>query len=273
MASTRQAPADASSDHSPVEIDTYSTTNATLRALYEERMQRSCNRRWNAPDDFDLGHDLPPLRLCSLPGRYLGAQVWLSGHLVARFIASRACRAFALEKGSSASGGVRCLELGAGLGVAGLAAAAAGVAREVVLTDKAEMVPLLRHNIDLNGLSAEGRCRAECLDWGCAPPLEWGPFDIVLAADVIYPMKDTTCLVALRDTIFEVCKPGSNVSLVLAYHERAREDKDFLEHEFLPHFDIVSVDEISGASVGDDKMQSTTTCKVYTCRRKASSQV
>ena len=46
-----------------------------------------------------------------------------------------------------------------GLGVAGLAAAFAGVAQEVVLTDKAEMLPLLQHNIQLNGLA--GSCRAE----------------------------------------------------------------------------------------------------------------
>ena len=69
-----------------------------------------------------------------------------------------------------------------------------------MLTDKAEMLPLLRHNIHLNSLG--DRCRAEQLEWGDKPPQAWGEFNVVLAADVIYPMKDTTFLLALRDTIF-----------------------------------------------------------------------
>merc|ERR1719506_3574965 len=75
----------------------YTEANATLRALYEERMQRDHARHWDAPESFELGSEKPPLRLCSLPGRYLGAQVWLSGHILARFIAAGHCRALALE--------------------------------------------------------------------------------------------------------------------------------------------------------------------------------
>merc|ERR1712241_317679 len=46
------------------------------------------------------------------------------------------------------AGGV-CCELGAGTGAVGLCAAALGC-HQVVLTDKAEIVPLLEHNIQLN---------------------------------------------------------------------------------------------------------------------------
>ena len=46
------------------------------------------------------------------------------------------------------AGGV-CCELGAGTGAVGLCAAALGC-HQVVLTDKAEIVPLLEHNIKLN---------------------------------------------------------------------------------------------------------------------------
>lgn len=261
--------------------ENYVQANATLRALYEERMLRDHARRWDKPDDFELGPDIPPLRLCSLPGRFLGAQVWLSGHLLARFLAAGRCPALSGDTGST---GARCLELGAGVGVAGLAAVAAGGAAFVMLTDKEEMLPLLRHNIQLNGLSE--RCKADTLVWGAAPPIEWGAFDVVIAADVIYPTKDPTALFALRDTIFSLCPPGSTTTFILAYHERAEEDRAFVQNEILPHFHV-TVEEVMetellantqlaaasgspepgpiGASA--ESRAGLRSCQVYTCRR------
>merc|ERR1711879_329196 len=108
------------------------------------------------------------------------------------------------------------------------------------------MQPLLNHNIELNDLC--GRCRAETLEWGRPPPLEWGRFDAVLAADVIYPTKEPACLLALRDTILAACPLGSSTALVLAYHERAREDLAFLDEELLPHFDVTVVELSEGGT-------------------------
>ena len=81
--------------------------------------------------------------------------------------------------------GRRAIELGAGVGLAGLAAARAGA--RVLLTDLSdEALDFARRNAELNGLAVE--CAR--LDWfedGDAAPL--GPFDLVLAADVLYERR------------------------------------------------------------------------------------
>lgn len=263
--------------------DGYVQANATLRALYEERMLRAEARHWDNPDVFELGPDVPPLRLCSLPGRHLGSHVWISGKILARFLASGRCAALPLQRSPSGPG-VRCLELGAGVGVAGLAAVAAGGAASLVLTDKEELLPLLRHNIQLNGLTE--CCTAETLVWGSSPPSDWGSFDVVFAADVIYPTKDSSALLALRETIFSLCPCGSSTILILAYQERAEEDRAFLHNELLPHFDV-TMEEVSDVELFDVRQPNPIdgsadpgprgggaradappqTCQVYSCRR------
>lgn len=96
--------------------------------------------------------------------------------------------------------GARALELGAGVGLAGLALAALGA--NVLLTDVASVLPLLTANVDRNlspsalALSAPawaagaGACRVAELDWGVEATWHPGgdrrPYDVVVAADCIY---------------------------------------------------------------------------------------
>jgi predicted nicotinamide N-methyase len=78
--------------------------------------------------------------------------------------------------------GLRVVELGCGLGVPSLVAARGGA--EVLATDEsAEALELLRRNARENGLSvATAR-----VDWSAPDELvARGPFDLVLAADVLY---------------------------------------------------------------------------------------
>jgi predicted nicotinamide N-methyase len=79
-------------------------------------------------------------------------------------------------------GGLRVVELGCGLGVPSLVAAARGA--EVTATDWAtDAVDLLRENAARNGLEL----RAEVRDW--REP--WaGRFDLALAADVLYEQRN-----------------------------------------------------------------------------------
>ncbi|CAE8639562.1 unnamed protein product, partial [Polarella glacialis] len=237
----------------------YASVNTTLRQLYQERMKRDYDRHWNSPDEILLGDPARPLRLCSLPGQHLGAQVWHSGHLLANALAGRSGSQPLLE----VLRGARVLELGAGLGIAGLAAAAFAGAAAVVLTDLPEMQPLLRRNIELNDLT--GCCRAETLAWGSTLPESWGAFDVVLAADVVYPTKDPTCLIALRDTILALCPLGSSTTLLLAYKFRTEWDQDFLKKEILPHFIVVEEELVEPTSNGVGKR-----CQLFTCRRQGS---
>lgn len=75
--------------------------------------------------------------------------------------------------------GRRVLELGAGVGVAGLAAALAGA--EVLLTDREPVaLAVARRNAERNGLPVATRL----LDWNAPPPAI--PCDWIIAADVLY---------------------------------------------------------------------------------------
>jgi predicted nicotinamide N-methyase len=84
--------------------------------------------------------------------------------------------------------GVRVVELGCGLGVPSLVAAARGA--EVTATDWAEdAIELMRRNAARNDLSV----RAEVRDWRDPWPKT---FDLVLAADVLYEQRNVEPLLA-----------------------------------------------------------------------------
>ena len=103
--------------------------------------------------------------------------------------------ALALEIGQRADefGGRRVLELGAGVGLSGLAAAAVGAS--VLQTDRdADALSLCQQNAERNGLLTEQRVA----DWATNPDL--GRFDWVIAADVLYRSTLHEHLKALFDT-------------------------------------------------------------------------
>jgi predicted nicotinamide N-methyase len=84
--------------------------------------------------------------------------------------------------------GMSVVELGCGLGVPSLVAAAKGA--RVTATDWAEhAIELLRENADRNGLVLE----ASCTDWRHLR----GSFDLVLAADVLYERRNVAPLLEL----------------------------------------------------------------------------
>jgi predicted nicotinamide N-methyase len=94
--------------------------------------------------------------------------------------------ATALAAALPAVAGLRVVELGCGLGLPSLVAAARGA--EVTATDwAAEAVELLRENAARNGL----RLHAEVRDWREPWPER---FDLVLAADVLYERRNVTPL-------------------------------------------------------------------------------
>jgi predicted nicotinamide N-methyase len=109
------------------------------------------------------------------------AQLWPSGVALAKAVASRALR------------GARVLELGCGLGLPSLAAALAG--GRVLATDwSPTAVELLLDNADRNGASLT----AEVVSWTEPEALlERAPFDLVLAADVIYERHNVAVLANL----------------------------------------------------------------------------
>ena len=107
------------------------------------------------------------------------------------------------------------LELGAGCGAAGLAAALgadpADAAALLVLTEKPELVPHLRANVEANAAALDDRAvRVLPLDWVAASAEDWdcllaaGQFDLVVAADCVYELP---LLKALADAAARALAP------------------------------------------------------------------
>jgi predicted nicotinamide N-methyase len=109
------------------------------------------------------------------------AELWPSGHALARRVAVRALH------------GARTLELGCGLGLPSLAAALAG--GRVVATDwSPQAVELLRGNAERNGIAID----VERADWAVPEPLlERAPWDLVLGADLLYERRNAELLLPL----------------------------------------------------------------------------
>jgi predicted nicotinamide N-methyase len=109
------------------------------------------------------------------------AELWPSGVALAQEVSERAVE------------GLRVAELGSGLGLPSLAAAIGGA--RVVATDwSPDAIALLRRNAHRNGAELE----LLVCSWDDASPLvERGPFDLVLAADVLYERRNVDQLLAL----------------------------------------------------------------------------
>ena len=105
-------------------------------------------------------------------------ELWPSGLALARAIHGRALR------------GARVLELGCGLALPSIAAALAG--GRVLATDwSAEAVALATENARRNGVEIE----ADVVSWYEPDELvERGPWDLVLAADVLYEARNVPVL-------------------------------------------------------------------------------
>ncbi|MEX0702619.1 MAG: methyltransferase [Planctomycetales bacterium] len=91
--------------------------------------------------------------------------------------------------------GLRALELGAGIGLVGLAAAAAGL--QVTFSDyRPEPVELAVFNADKHGFRAEGMV----LDWRDPRPER---FPLVLASDVLYETRNHQPLLRVLEAMLE----------------------------------------------------------------------
>jgi predicted nicotinamide N-methyase len=101
--------------------------------------------------------------------------------------------ALARELDGAPLAGLRVVELGCGLGLPSLAAARAGA--DVLATDgEAEALELLHRNAQENGLSVA----TAVVEWAAADELvARAPFDLVLAADVLYERANVGVLMSL----------------------------------------------------------------------------
>jgi hypothetical protein len=117
--------------------------------------------------------------------------------------------------------GRNVIELGSGLGFAGLALARLG-ARRVLLTDLPRQLPLLERNLAAN-LPGCSHASTAALHWGLPLPascceVSW---DLVVAADVVY---DEDCVAGLASTLQDLCchgRDGRTAQALLALPDRS----------------------------------------------------
>jgi predicted nicotinamide N-methyase len=136
------------------------------------------------------------------------AVLWRSGLALARELATQPLD------------GRRLIELGCGLALPSLAAARAGA--EVLATDlDPEAVALAERNAAENGL----RIETALADWSAPEEIVgWGPYDLLLAADVLYERQSVAQLLSLLPRLAPeawIADPGRPAAQ--PFLERARE--------------------------------------------------
>ncbi|ETV92218.1 hypothetical protein H310_13450 [Aphanomyces invadans] len=162
----------------------------------------------------------------------LGSTVWDSAKCVIKYIECNRERFAAMlqrsrpsRKAKKAHAASTCeskvvavCELGAGLGLAGIALAKLGFG--VVLTDVAPVMPWLRANVRANCTPAQLETHVFVLEYGWGTPTSSldavvpAPYDIVLCADVIY---EVACVRPLVQSILAI---SNRKTLVLFANER-----------------------------------------------------
>ncbi|EEY68254.1 uncharacterized protein PITG_04675 [Phytophthora infestans T30-4] len=137
------------------------------------------------------------------------AKVWDCALVLAKFLANDAFfpHSFFVNK--------RVIELGCGIGVPGMAAAALG-AKDVVLTDMPIAVSWIQANIERNQTLGciSGNIRAQELMWGEDDDLESHRFDVILCSDLVYGHRDISQ--KLVQTIVNLSHPDT---LIVSAHE------------------------------------------------------
>lgn len=198
-------------------------------------------------------------RLAQAPDtNHLGTTVWDASIVLAKWIEKNARRGSELSRPKLA-GGKRVLELGAGMGLGGLSAAALGAS--VDLTDVAEVLPLLRRNAEaLMGKAAlstndaawaagAGSVSVRELDWDKretwfdddgAGDADGGSnnkcYDFILAADCVY--KEEILPTLLRVVLAHASR---RTVVVVANELRSHSVAAAFDAAFAPHFTMKRV--------------------------------
>jgi predicted nicotinamide N-methyase len=132
----------------------------------------------------------------SADGLCTASTVWDAGIILAAHVVSEATTAAACaSEQREPQGGAphkRCLDLGSGTGIVGLAAASSGAYSHVVLSDLPSVLPLLEENAQANAKALSGtHVVSLALAWDADAALRdaarvHGPFDVITGGDLLY---------------------------------------------------------------------------------------
>lgn len=196
--------------------------NQLLKNLYLDRMERLCSQ--DTRQTFPIGD--VEVFIQERAGLALGSHVWdcslqLSKHIIKNFPRN----AFANKN---------LIELGAGCGLLGICLSkyTKDQNTKVYLTDKNEMLPLLRDNLILNELDKNKQISSVELEWeNGLGALAGQTFDFIVAADVVFNER---LFEPLIQTIVALSHP--HTTLLLAYTKRDRNEDEFFQ-ELSKYFD------------------------------------
>ncbi|GAB5356994.1 hypothetical protein AAMO2058_000335700 [Amorphochlora amoebiformis] len=148
-----------------------------------------------------------------VPNMGVGRTVWESGLRLIDF----------LEKEHRESiMGAKVLELGTGTGIVGISVASMGA--NVVVTDREEkLLQLVKKNIDMNQeaiIAGGGSVETKQMDWGnrettSKVAITCGPFDYIIASDVLYSSPSHINLV---ETLWQCA--GVDTKIIITYPSR-----------------------------------------------------
>lgn len=207
----------------PEKAVNYESYPYMLKDLHEARVARRAANP--ALTSYDFGKCR--VAIAEVPGAAVGSIVWEGCHVLCRF----------LESHPELVHDRRVLELGSGVGLAGLAAACLGATR-VFVSEAPALLPLLVSNIERNRPGPGDRCTASELVWGeegwaafqlskaLAQSAEPPEFDIIIiAADVVYRDDSALTLVSTLTALASTTKAStfsdrSQLAIVMAYKER-----------------------------------------------------
>lgn len=191
-----------------------SEANTMLKSLYLERMQRSSSR--DQTKTFRFGSTVDVV-VKETAGMAMGSHVWAGSKHLTDYI----MKTFTPQDMHKR----KILELGAGCGLTSMALKKHfGPDTKVVITEKAEMLPRIRENLELNQMQEDENLVVQELKWGDNLSQITETYDFIVAAEVVF---DERLFKPLLETI--VALSGFNTVLLLAYTERHRSEGVFFK--------------------------------------------
>jgi predicted nicotinamide N-methyase len=183
-----------------------------------------------------------PLHVACLPGSQrdaakqkdadTGLTIWDGSVLLAKY----------LERRQQGLHGLHVLELGSGVGVVGLAAAALGA--NVVMTDLPYVMPSLQRNIDVTQEAWSKLRHEETTGSVTAHPLDWTnwegnsivrqKFDLIVGADIVWLEK----LIVPLSTLLKHFAHTSRCNIFVSHQTRSRRTDAILFEELQKVFTI-----------------------------------
>ncbi|CAK7215521.1 Protein-lysine N-methyltransferase rrg1 [Sporothrix curviconia] len=198
---------------------------ATASRRIAERCGRTAmgdiTRRWPLPiDGEDEGGGGGQIDLIikepALVGDSLGFKTWGTSYAMARMLPALAHTPGLRHLQPLLRQGLPVLELGAGTGLLGLAAAALWRA-DVVLSDLATIVPNLAANVERNSKIIQargGRARAGVLQWGARRSENDAEAGVVVVDTELFPEDHQFPLVLVADPIYDEEHPALLASAI-----------------------------------------------------------